>query len=161
MKVIVIGGTGHIGTYLAPRLVETGHAVTAVSRGLRQPYRPHGAWRSVHRLELDRPAEEASGRFGERIAALDPDVVIDLTCFTTESAIQIVESLRGRIQQFLHCGTIWVHGPGVEVPTTEQAVRRPFGEYGCRKADVERYLLTEARVRGVPITVLHPGHIVG
>ena len=161
MKVVVIGGTGHIGSYLAPRLVEAGHAVTAVSRGLRQPYRPHGAWRSVHRLELDRPAEEASGRFGERIAALDPEVVIDLTCFTTESAIQIVESLRGRVQQFLHCGTIWVHGPGVEVPTTEQAVRRPFGEYGCRKADVERYLLTEARVRGVPVTVLHPGHIVG
>ncbi len=161
MRVVVIGGTGHIGTYLVPRLVEAGHDVTAVSRGLRRPYRSHGAWRSVHRLELDRPAEEAGGRFGERIAALDPQVVIDLTCFTVDSATQLVDSLRGRVQQLLHCGTIWVHGPGVEVPTTEQAVRRPFGEYGRRKADVEQYLVTEARVRGVPIAVLHPGHIVG
>ncbi len=32
MKVIVIGGTGHIGTYLIPRLVKAGHDVICVSR---------------------------------------------------------------------------------------------------------------------------------
>ena len=32
-RVIVIGATGHIGTYLVPRLVRGGHEVTAVSRG--------------------------------------------------------------------------------------------------------------------------------
>jgi nucleoside-diphosphate-sugar epimerase len=144
-----------------PRLVEAGHEVTCVSRGLREPYQPHAAWRSVRKVGLDRSAEEASGRFGERIAAFDPQVVIDLTCFTIESARQLVESLRGRIQHLIHCGTIWVHGPGVEVPTTEEAPRRPFGDYGCRKAEVEQYLLDEARERGVPVTILHPGHIVG
>ena len=161
MRVTLIGGTGHIGTYLVPRLVEAGHGVTVVSRGQREPYRPHGAWRAVTKVELDRGAEEAGGRFGERIAGLDPQVVIDLTCFTRDSARHLVESLRGRVQHLLHCGTIWVHGPGVEVPTTEEAPRRPFGDYGCRKAEVERYLLDEARERGVPVTILHPGHIVG
>jgi len=161
VRVSVIGGTGHIGTYLVPHLVEAGHAVIVVSRGCREPYRPHGAWRQVTKIELDRPVEEAAGRFGERIAALDPQVVIDLTCFTIGSAAALVEGLRGRVQHLLHCGTIWVHGPGVEVPTTEEAPRRPFGDYGCRKAEVERYLLDEARGRGLPVTVLHPGHIVG
>jgi nucleoside-diphosphate-sugar epimerase len=161
VRVVLIGGTGHIGTYLVPRLVESGCEVVSVSRGVRQPYQPHGAWRVVRRLEVDRVEEERTGRFGDRIAAEAADVVIDLTCFTLDSAVQLVEGVRGRIQHFLHCGTIWVHGPGVEVPTTEEAPRRPFGEYGCRKAEIERYLLGQARQRGVPATILHPGHIVG
>ncbi|HEX4215236.1 MAG TPA: NAD-dependent epimerase/dehydratase family protein, partial [Candidatus Dormibacteraeota bacterium] len=41
MRVVVIGGRGHIGTYLVPRLVERGHEVVNVSRGERQPYLPH------------------------------------------------------------------------------------------------------------------------
>ena len=32
-RVVVIGATGHIGTYLVPRLVDRGHEVIAVSRG--------------------------------------------------------------------------------------------------------------------------------
>ena len=34
MRVAVIGGTGHIGSYLTPMLVEAGHSVTCVSRGV-------------------------------------------------------------------------------------------------------------------------------
>jgi nucleoside-diphosphate-sugar epimerase len=161
MRVVVIGGTGHIGSYLVPRLVEAGHDVVSVSRGQRDPYHPHGAWTRAARFVLDRSVEEASGSFGENIAALAPQIVVDLTCYTPESAVQLVNALRGRVQHFLHCGTIWVHGPSVEVPTTEQEPRRPFGEYGCRKAAIEDYLLTQARQHGFPATVLHPGHIVG
>jgi nucleoside-diphosphate-sugar epimerase len=61
----------------------------------------------------------------------------------------------------LHCGTIWVHGPSVQVPTTEEQPRRPFGEYGIQKAAIEGYLLDQARRHGFPATALHPGHIVG
>jgi nucleoside-diphosphate-sugar epimerase len=32
-RVVVIGATGHIGTYLVPRLADGGHEVIAVSRG--------------------------------------------------------------------------------------------------------------------------------
>lgn len=161
MRVVVIGGTGHIGTYLVPRLVEAGHDVSSVSRGRREPYRPHGAWSAVERVTLDRVEAEAEGLFGARIADLIPDVVIDLTCFTLVSARQLVDALRGRVRHFLHCGTIWVHGPAVEVPTTEAQPRRPFDEYGQAKAAIEAYLLGEAHRGGFPATVLHPGHIVG
>ncbi len=43
-KVVIIGGAGHVGTYLVPRLVEAGHRVVNVSRGVARPYRPHAAW---------------------------------------------------------------------------------------------------------------------
>jgi nucleoside-diphosphate-sugar epimerase len=161
MRVVVIGGTGHIGSYLTPRLVEAGHTVLCVSRGKRQPYRQHSAWKRVTYVEMDRAAEEETGRFGDRIAMLDSDAVIDLTCYRLESAKLLVEALRGRGGHLLHCGTIWVHGFSVEVPTTEEQPRIPFGEYGCRKASIEAWLLEQARKTQLPVTILHPGHLVG
>jgi nucleoside-diphosphate-sugar epimerase len=161
MRVVIIGGSGHVGTYLVPRLVAAGHAVVVVSRGRRAPYQAHGAWAVVEQQTIDRAAAEAAGTFGAQIAALQPDAVIDLICFTLDSARQLVEALRGRVQHLLHCGTIWVHGPSEIVPTTEAQPRKPFGEYGIQKAAIEAYLLAEARRRRFPATVLHPGHIVG
>ncbi len=84
-----------------------------------------------------------------------------MICFHPDSVRHLVEALRGRVQQVLHCGTIWVHGPSVQVPTSETQTRTPFGEYGINKAAIETYLLGEARRNGFPATILHPGHIVG
>ncbi len=161
MRVVIIGGTGHVGTYLVPRLVEAGHDVVALDRGQRQPYQPHAAWAAVERIAVDREAEDQQGAFGKRVRDLRPDVVIDMICFTPESARDLVEALHGRVQHFLHCGTIWVHGHGIEVPITEEQPRRPFGEYGTRKAAIELYLLDQARRHGFPAAILHLGHIVG
>jgi nucleoside-diphosphate-sugar epimerase len=161
MRVVIIGGSGHIGSYLTPRLVESGHTVISVSRSQRQPYVEHSAWKEVEHVNLDRTAEETSGTFGSKIAELRPDVAIDLICYTLESARHLVEALRGRVQQLLHCGTIWVHGASIEAPVGEEQPRRPFGDYALRKAAIESYLLDEARIHCFPATVLHPGHLVG
>ncbi|MGH3736966.1 MAG: NAD-dependent epimerase/dehydratase family protein [Micromonosporaceae bacterium] len=157
MRVVVIGGSGHVGTYLVPRLVALGAEVTVVSRGVREPYRRHGAWRRVTTVTADRddPA------FPDRIAGLAPDVVVDLICFTEQQARSLGEALRDRVRHLLHCGTIWVHGPSGVVPTTEDGPRRPIAEYGRAKAAIEAYLLDAAHRGDLPATVVHPGHIVG
>jgi len=155
MRTVVIGGTGHIGTYLVPGLVERGHEVVVLSRGERTPYQDSGAWRQVELQQVDRNAEDAAGTFGRRVRELRADVVIDLICFTEDSARQLAEALQGEVQHLLHCGTIWVHGPSAVVPTREDAPRAPFGDYGIQKAAIERYLL------GKGATVIHPGHISG
>ena len=77
------------------------------------------------------------------------------------SVRHLVDALRGQVRHFLHTGTIWVHGPSVEVPTTEIQPRRPFGEYGIGKAQIEAYLIEMARKESFPATIFHPGHIVG
>ncbi len=161
MRVVLIGATGHIGSYLVPRLVEAGHSVTAISRGKSSPYFSHPAWGRVKQLSLDREELEKRGEFGQRIAQEEGDVVIDLICFTRESAAQLVEALEGKVQHLISCGSIWVHGPSIEVPTTEAQARAPIGEYGEGKAQIEEYLLEKARRDGFPATVIHPGHIVG
>jgi nucleoside-diphosphate-sugar epimerase len=154
MRVIVIGGSGHIGTYLTPRLVEAGHMVVCVSRSIREPYRPDPAWNSVELVKLERGGDG----FGAAIVALRPDAVIDLISYTLESTRELVEAIDGRVGHFLHCGTVWVHGPGTGAPMTEDTPRQPISDYGRRKAAIEEYLLTRA---GFPAAILHPGHLVG
>lgn len=160
MRIIVIGGTGHVGTYMVPRLIESGHEVLCVSRGNREPYQSHGAWSQVERIQINRGEEESGGVFGQDILKLKPDVVVDMICYTLESARQLVDALRGKIQHYLSCGTIWVHGPSALVPTTENQPRSAFGK-GIPKAVIEEYLLDQARRHGFPATVIHPGQIVG
>ncbi len=160
-RVVVIGGSGHVGTYLVPALVERGHQVVNVSRGQAAPYRRHAAWASVEQVVVDRTAEDATGAFGPRIAALDADIVVDMISFDLPSTQALVEALRGRVEHFLHCGTIWVYGHNAAVPATEDDPLNPFGEYGTNKAAIETWLLREARRTGFPATVFRPGHIVG
>jgi nucleoside-diphosphate-sugar epimerase len=160
-RVVVIGATGHIGTYLVPRLVDAGHEVTAVSRGTRGPYRGSPQWDAVTRVAADREAEDAAGVFGARVTALRPEAVIDLICFTAASARQLIEALRPSRPLLVHCGTIWVHGRALRVPVTEDEPRTAYGEYGTGKAEIEELLHRETRAGGVPAVVLHPGHISG
>ena len=160
-RIVVIGATGHVGTYLVPRLVRAGHQVVAISRGQREPYVPAPEWRRVERVTADRDAEDAAETFGERIAALAPDAVVDMVCFTPQSARQLVDALRPSRPLLLHCGTIWVHGPAARVPVTEDEPRTPYGEYGTGKAAIEALLHRETIAGGVPSVALHPGHISG
>src|SRR5512147_1991029 len=95
MRVVIIGGTGHVGTYLVPRLVQAGHEVVVISRQKREPYQAHGAWQAVRQIVMDRTVEEAAGGFGRQVRDLKPDIVIDMICFKPESARQLVEALRG------------------------------------------------------------------
>lgn len=161
MRIIVIGGTGHIGTYLIPRLVEAGHDVICVSRQQSNPYTTSESWKLVEHVTIDRLKSEQHGDFGSQIASLDGDVVIDLICFTPQSAQKLAEALRGRVQHFLHYGTMWVHGYSEQIPTTENQRRKPFGSYGINKAEIETYLHSFSQENGFPITILHPGHITG
>ena len=90
MRIAVIGGSGHIGSFLIPRLVRAGHQVLNLSRGTSEPFVQDDAWADVVRVQVDRPAEDLAGTFGHRVASLHPDVVVDLICFTPESAGALV-----------------------------------------------------------------------
>jgi nucleoside-diphosphate-sugar epimerase len=160
MRIAVIGATGHIGTWLIPRLIRRGHEVIAVSRGMRGPYRKFAEWEQAEHVVIDRVSSERDGSLGRRIAELRAEVVVDLICFDRDSAAHLVQALRDRVSHFIHCGTLWVHGVPRSRPYDEAAPREPFGEYGIRKAEIERFLLDEF-ARGFPATMLHPGHITG
>ena len=160
-RIVVIGGSGHVGTYLLPALVERGYEVVNVSRGTASPYREHAAWKAIEQVAADRKAEEAEGRFGKRIADLNADIVVDMISFELEGAQQLVEALRGKVEHYLFCSSIWVYGHATTVPSVETDPTNAIDVYGVNKAKVERWLLQQARRDGFPATTFRPGHIVG
>jgi nucleoside-diphosphate-sugar epimerase len=143
MKIVVIGGSGHIGTYLVPRLVRAGHEVVNLSRGQRSSYTEDEAWLQVRQLTADRTAEDADGTFPARVAGLRPDVVIDLSCLTLDSAAALVEALRGE-----HPGHIV--GPGWP----------PVGPLGNTSPEVGRRLSAgdPVDIPGIGAELLHHVH---
>lgn len=161
MRITVIGSTGHVGSYLVPRLIRAGHEVIAVSRGQAEPYHLDQAWSQAQRVMIDRDDSERAGTFGAEIAALGADVVIDMICFTPASATSLVEALRGQTGLLVHCGTIWVHGLSTRLPIREDDPKFPFGDYGVQKAEIEALLKAETTGGGLPSAVIHPGHISG
>ena len=64
MRIVVIGGSGHVGTFLVPRLVRAGHEVINLSRGARSPYIDDEVWSDVEQVAVDRAAEDAAGTSG-------------------------------------------------------------------------------------------------
>ncbi len=161
MRVLVIGATGHIGSYLVPRLAARGFEVVALSRGERRPYCPWADWKNLETVRVDRGAEEERGSFGRRLRELGPDVVVDLTLFRAEQLPPLLEALAGRIRQYLYCGSMWVYGPSERLPTTEEDPRLADEDYGRQKAELERLLLAATHDGRFPASVLHPGHISG
>jgi nucleoside-diphosphate-sugar epimerase len=105
--------------------------------------------------------EDAAGTFPGLVRGLEPDVVIDMLCFTLDSARSLVEGLRGHAEHLIHCGSIWMHGPSLKVPIVESDSCEPIGEYGIQKAAIARMLRTETQQGGLVTTSLHPGHISG
>lgn len=160
-RVVIIGGSGHVGTYLVPLLVERGYHVINVSRGAAKPYRAHSAWRSVEQVTADRKAEDEAGTFGRRIVSLKPDIVIDMIAFEVESVSELVDALIGKVEHYIFCSSIWVYGHSTAVPATETDATDAIDEYGRKKAAIEGYLMRRARLDGFPGTSFRPGHIVG
>jgi nucleoside-diphosphate-sugar epimerase len=163
MKIVVIGGSGHIGTFLVPRLVRAGHEVVNISRSGGTGYQPTAEWDQVQQVRADRAQQEADGVFARTVLTQQPDAVVDLVCFSLESATSLVQSLRGKVGHLVHCGSIWRYGPSRKLPIVEGAgyAGPPFDEYGIQKAAIAAMLREETAAGGLVTTSLHPGHIVG
>lgn len=158
MRVVMIGGTGHIGSYLVPLLVRAGHSVVCIARGASAPYVADPAWDQVEFCHADREAQDRAGTFGALVAGFHADAVIDLVCFTPDSARHLLAALAGSAAHLLHCGSAWVYGPRTGALHDETAPRAPHGVYAEWKAQIEALLLAQDAVAA---TVIHPGQIAG
>lgn len=163
MKAVVIGATGHTGSYMVPALVQRGYEVVAISRGGRQAYtKDRYEWRSVQSVTADRKALEADKSFGRFVMSFNPDVICDLICYTMPQAMQIAEAaMAGNVRHLIQIGSIWAYGYAVTQPTREGDKKNPLDDYGRNKGLIEDYLCGLTKMNKLAATVIHPGHICG
>ncbi|TLD79358.1 NAD-dependent epimerase/dehydratase family protein [Helicobacter sp. MIT 11-5569] len=156
-KVVVIGGSGHIGTFLIPALVEAGFSVANISRGKSKPYNENPAWQKVEQITLDRNAPD----FLEHLESLKPDIIVDLINFTLKDTKDLVAKFQDKISHYLFCSSVWAQGRAEILPLNPASTTKtPLDEYGEQKFLSEMYL-QESFQNGFPMTIIAPGQISG
>ena len=128
MRILLIGGTGFIGSYLAPELQRRGAEVATLTRGLSPA--PHAD--GLTRLTGDRKRLRAalSG-----IRAFAPEVVVDLVLSSGTQAQELMSVMQGvagrvvaisSIDVYRACGVLHglEEGPLEPVPLTEESPLR-------------------------------------
>ncbi len=132
MRILLIGGNGFIGRFVAAALKQKGHALAIFHRGETPP--PDG----VHQIRGDRNHLSASTEELKRFAA---DVVIDLVISSGTQAEELMNVFRGLAQRVVMLSSIDVYravgislgtekGPLIEVPLTEDSeLRRSLHPY--------------------------------
>lgn len=160
MRVVVIGATGHIGTYLIPMLVENGFDTIAISRTESKPYEEHAAWLRVKRLLLDRQNDPD---FVNTLYNMHPDIIVDLVNFDIAETKKIAEKFRDTgLKHYLYCSSCWAHGMAELLPLDpNDSKKEPLDTYGKDKFASETYLKKQYIENGFPATMIAPGQISG
>lgn len=156
-SVLVIGGYGHIGRFLVPRLVRDGWEVTVLTRGGKAP--PDGeAWTNLQLRHVRADYQQLCEQHGwsKLIAEIAPSAIIDILA---RDAPAVVAACPAGVQQVLVCGSAWMYGPPRQVPTPERTQGPfPFEFYRTRYQQLQELL--EART-GPAITGIMPSNIAG
>lgn len=169
---VVLGGTGFIGSHLVDHLVRAGRPVHVISR--------RGAWPwetappATRFTSLDLTSPDAAGRLDELLAQarvvinvtgalLRPGAPADLyRCLHVEAVDTLLAALNRRAGhlRLIHVSTTGVLGPTGPEPLDESAPRRPQTIYERTKAQGEEHALRDRR-DGLEVVVVRPGLVYG
>ncbi|MBE6688354.1 MAG: NAD(P)-dependent oxidoreductase [Ruminococcaceae bacterium] len=118
MKILVIGGTGHMGTFLCRILAERGHNVTVATR---RGIAPDGF--EAITLNANSPEELFP------LKSREFDTVIDFP----GAARNVYDVLGDSVGHIIGCGSLWMYGAPKNVPTPEKKQSDcPFKGYAAR-----------------------------
>jgi nucleoside-diphosphate-sugar epimerase len=168
MRVLLTGGSGFLGSYVAEQLCAEGHTVRALVR-------PRSDRRAMEKLSA---CEFAPGAI-EDPASLKPalegvDAVVHVAgivkarnpseffAVNTQGTKNLVDAAlaRGGLKRFVYVSSLAAVGPSADgTPVHENAEPRPVTHYGRSKLEAERAVLAAAD--RMPVTVLRPPMIYG
>jgi nucleoside-diphosphate-sugar epimerase len=167
-KILIIGGTGFVGSRLTEKLV-LGHQaqVTVMSRDYRRAS-------SIARYPVKLVKGNVTNVKEVQEACDGQEIVIDCTYPSagtkqerTKHAIQGAEALteatlNNRITRLVHLSTISVYGTAKDGFLDETQVCNPSGDaYGDSKLACEQTLMEAHSQRNLPVTILQPTVIYG
>lgn len=161
MKILVLGGTQFVGRHIAEALVDAGHSVSILTRGVTPDELPLG----VERLRGDRD-DGVAGL--EELARRVWDVCVDVSGYTARHVRSSAEKLRQAVGHYIFVSAVSVygdpaHGPVYEthprVPPAGEDVNEVTGEtYGRLKVTCENIV---QEIYGDHCALLRPQVIAG
>jgi nucleoside-diphosphate-sugar epimerase len=168
-RVLVTGATGFTGSHLCRRLAREGFFVRALVRDRSQEpeLRREGIEPVLGDLKDPKSLERAvqGVEVIYHVAALFRQENVsrkDMWETNVEGTRNMLDAaLKARVQRFVHCSTVGVHGDIKNPPANEEAPYGPGDYYQESKTEGERVVLRYRAEGRLPIVVFRPGGIYG
>jgi nucleoside-diphosphate-sugar epimerase len=153
MKVLVIGGSGYIGSHTVEELARRGHDVTVFARGLTRPPQ------SIDLILGDRH----NSKDLEHVRSLGFHAIIDINAYAREETQSTINVFDGSVSRYVHLSTMAVYNPASTAPLTEDnaLVTDPASHYAYNKAECERALRWAYTRSGFPYVSVRPPAVIG
>lgn len=174
MQVLVTGGCGFVGSFVAARFARDGHAVLAVDRRPRALDRRHRApevevatgdvtdRRRTRELVEGHRAEvvvHTAALIGQQRGADDP---AEMFAVNVEGTLAVLEAARAIGARVVALSTATLYGIRPDLrPLSEEERPEPVGLYDTTKLMAETLALTYHKVYGLDVVTLRPGYVYG
>ena len=147
MKIFVIGGTGHMGSFLVPMLVSEGHEVYIGTRGRKPTDRP--CFNGAKFIQFDASNDEDI----KGLIQYGFDTVVDFP----GTAYRVWGILKDHISHLVACGSLWMFGCPKKIPTPEVMQSEvPFAVYKRRSAEIHEMAAESGKCKAVFSAVMPP-----
>lgn len=152
MKILIIGGTGHVGSFLTPLLVSQGHEVYLATRGNKKI--DEKTFAGAHMVTCDATSTASLTSVAEQY---EFDTVIDFP----GTALTVWNVFKDKVSHVIACGSLWMLGLPTVVPTPEQVQSEcPFSYYAGRFNQIQQMLSESGKYKAV-FTAIMPPNICG
>lgn len=171
MKVFITGIAGFLGSHLADRLVEAGHAVVGIDNligGYKENIPSAADFFHVDCLDregllplmvgVDIVVHTACTAY-EGLSVFSPSLVSNNTYQSTVSVLSAAVS--SGVGKFIHCSSMARYGTQDTVPFHEQMVCKPQDPYGIAKYASELAVANICETHGMDYSILVPHNIIG
>jgi nucleoside-diphosphate-sugar epimerase len=168
MRILLTGGSGFVGSYVAEQLAEQGHTVRALVR----PRSDRRLLQPLPRIEFALGAVEQPESLGEAVRdcsvvvhvaglvkARKPQEFFDVNAEGTKHLLEAA-IWAGGVRRFVYVSSLTAAGPSLDGhPIPDDAAPNPVTNYGRSKLAGELAVL--AAQERIPVTVLRPPMVYG
>lgn len=169
MRVLLTGGSGFLGSYVAERLAAEGHVVRALVR----PRSDRSVLSKIGGMEFAPGAIEDPPSLTSAVDGVDavvhvagivkarrPDDFFHVNAQGTKNVLEAAAARGKALKRFVYVSSLAAIGPSPDgKPVHEDAEPRPVTQYGRSKLEAERAVLS--RAGEIPVTVIRPPMIYG